>query len=83
MVNITYKNEAVKQLRRIGPADLKKTKKKILSLTSNPLSGKPLSGEFEGKRSLKAWPLRILYTFNPKTQTIIIETIDYRGQVYK
>lgn len=83
MVKIIYKDEALKQLKRIGSAELKKARKKIVSLANDPLAGKPLQGDFIGTRGLRAWPLRIIYTFNPKTQIIIIESVDYRGSVYK
>ncbi len=83
MVKVTYNGEALKQLKRIGPAELKKAKKKILSLVDDPLAGKPLQGEFIGMRGLRAWPLRIIYEFDSKNQIINILDIDYRGQVYK
>jgi len=82
-VKLVFRDEARKKLNRIGAKDVPKVKKKIGSLLLHPLVGKPLSGEFAGTYSLKAWPLRILYSFDSKTQTIIIETIDYRGDVYK
>jgi len=82
-MELVYKSEAIKNLQKIGQADLKKAKKKILSLQTNPLEGKPLQGKLFGLRSLRAWPLRIIYTYNPKSKTITIETVDYRGDVYK
>jgi len=82
-MKIVLKDKARKALRKVGSKDIAKVKKKLELLSSNPLDGKILSGEFEGIRSLRAWPLRILYTFNPSNQTITIETIDYRGSVYK
>lgn len=83
MVKIFYKDEVLKQLKRIGPAELKKAKKKIFVLVDNPLAGKLLKGELMEKRSVRAWPLRIIYIFDSKNQTVLIETIDYRGHVYK
>lgn len=83
MVKILYTNGAVKQLQKIGPAELKKAKRKILSLADYPLSGKELQGEYKGQRSLRAWPLRIIYIFDTKSQTLTILDIDYRGDVYK
>lgn len=82
-MKFVYKDEALKQLKRIGPTELKKAKKKILLLADDPLAGKPLQGNFRGLRSLRAWPLRIIYSFNSDTQAVIIETVDYRGNVYK
>ncbi len=82
-MQISYKIEAIKRLKNLGPAEKQKARKKIESLLSNPLIGKRLKGEFAGLMSLKAWPLRIIYSFNFKSQTIIIITVDYRGDVYK
>ena len=82
-MEVILKDEARKSLRKIDPRDVTKVKKKLDFLSSNPLAGKMLSGEFYGVRSLRAWPLRILYTFDPDKQVIIIEAIEYRGQVYK
>ena len=82
-MDLIYRDRAVKDLKDIGPSDRKKAVKKIEFLLLNPLAGKKLEGELSHLRSLRAWPLRILYTFDPSTQTIIIKTIDYRGQVYK
>lgn len=72
-MEIIYAPTVIKNLSKIPVHDLKKVKKKIESLKSNPLSGKNLKGEFAGLKSLRAWPLRIIY----------IVAIDYRGQVYK
>lgn len=74
---------AIKQLKKIGPSDKFKVDRKINSLLANPLAGKAMKGEYFGKRSLKAWPLRIIYSFNSDTQMIQIIAIDYRGDVYK
>lgn len=82
-MQILYKSEAIKRLKDLGPAEKQKARKKIESLLSNPLVGKRLKGEFSGLMSLRAWPLRIIYSFDLKTQTITIITVDYRGDVYK
>lgn len=82
-MDLVYKDDAAKSLRKLGPAEKKKAKKKITALLANPLLGKPLQGDLTGIRSLKAWPIRILYTFNPDTQIVTIQTVDYRRDVYK
>jgi len=82
-MRIFYKSEAVKNLKNLAPAEKRKAKRKIEALLFNPLAGKKLKGEFSGLRSIKAWPLRIIYFFDSKLQTIIIITVDYRGCVYK
>lgn len=82
-MKLVFKDEAVKRLKKIGKAEKAKAKKKIFSLLTDPFQGKMLSGKLKGFRSVKAWPLRIVYTFDPVEQIIQIETIDYRGSVYK
>jgi addiction module RelE/StbE family toxin len=82
-MNIVYKDEAIKALKKLGPANQTKAKKKITALLTNPLLGKPLQGTLAGIRSIKVWPIRILYTFNNDTQTITVRTIGQRGDVYK
>lgn len=82
-MNLVYKDEAIKALRKLGPAEKTKAKKKITALLIDPLIGKPLQGTLQGIRSIKAWPIRILYTFRHDTQTIIIRTVGYRGDIYK
>lgn len=82
-MQILYRSEAVKNLKRLNPLEKQKAKKKMEILTSDPLSGKKLKGELSKLRSLRSWPLRIIYTFEPKSQTITIITVDFRGNVYK
>lgn len=82
-MEIRYKPEAIKQLKNIGAKDINKIRRKIMSLSANPFVGKPLQGQLKGVRSIRAWPLRIIYTFDSASQIITIETVDYRGDVYK
>ncbi len=82
-MQIFYKAEAIKKLKNLGPAEKQKARKKIEGLLSNPLMGKRLKGEFSGLMSLRAWPLRIIYSLDLKSQSIVIITVDYRGDVYK
>ena len=74
---------AAKRYKRIGAKDRPKVDRKFEELLQNPLVGKALQGEYQGKFSLKAWPLRIIYRFDSEKQIISIITIDYRGSVYK
>lgn len=82
-MQILYRAEAVKKLKTLGPAEKQKAKRKIESLMVNPFTGKKLKGKFSPLRSLKAWPVRIIYSFDTKAQMLIIVTVDYRGDVYK
>ena len=82
-MKIAYKDEAIRNLKKLGSAEKQKAKRKIESLLLNPLLGKKLKGEFASLRSFKAWPLRIIYSFDSNAQTITIVTVDFRGSVYK
>jgi len=82
-MEIIYSPESIKKLKKIPPSDLKKVKKKIDLIKANPICGKLLKGDFQGLYSIRAWPLRIIYSFDKKRQTVFIVTVDYRGSVYK
>lgn len=82
-MEIIYAPTVIKNLSKIPSPDLKKVKKKIEILKPDPLSGKNLKGEFSGLKSLRAWPLRIIYILDHKKDIIKIVAIDYRGQAYK
>ena len=82
-MELLYTPTALKRLKTIGAKDLPKVKRKIQSIQQNPQLGIPLQGILKGKRKLVAWPLRVIYSFNSDTQQVIIETVDYRGSVYK
>lgn len=74
---------AVKRYKKIGAKDRPKIDRKLVLLANDPLSGKALEGEYKGRYSLRAWPLRIIYRFDRVADTITIITLDYRGGVYK
>lgn len=82
-MEIRYKAEAIKKLKKTGNKDKPKVKKKIGLLSKNPLVGKQLAGKFKGLYSLRAWPLRVIYSYDEKRRVVTIETIGYRGDVYK
>jgi len=82
-MQIVYAPTVLKKIKKIKASEKAKVRKKIESLKVNPLAGKLLKGEFKGFRSLKSWPLRIIYSFDGKLKIINIVAIDYRGGVYK
>lgn len=82
-MKLIYSPLSLKNLQRINKNDLKKVKNKIETIVTNPLIGKYLKGKHNGQHSVKAWPLRIIYTFDSTKQLIEIITVDYRGNVYK
>ena len=69
---ILYSLQAIKQLKKISQTDKLKVKKKILQLKSNPLQGKALKGKLTALYSLRAWPIRVIYTFDPKKKTGVL-----------
>ncbi len=82
-MKVVLSPRASKQYNKIGTKDRPKVDRKINLLVKNPLLGKRLQGEYQGEYCVRAWPLRIIYSFDPADQVIQIEDIDYRGDVYK
>lgn len=82
-MKIILSPRAAKNYKRIGVKDKPKVDRKIEFLAKNPLAGKALRGDYEGEYTLRVWPLRIIYIFDPSEQIIQIENIEYRGRVYK
>ncbi len=82
-MKIILSPRAAKKYKRIGAKDKPKVDRKIEFLARDPLAGKALQGEYQGEYAFRAWPLRIIYIFDPDKQIIQIEDIDYRGDVYK
>lgn len=80
---LKFSTPAVKQLKKLSQREKIKAWKKIQLLKTDPFVGKKLKGEFEGLRSVRAWPYRIIYHYSPKERLLFIETIEHRQQVYK
>lgn len=80
-MNLEYKPNVVKQLKKLPHSEKKKVIRKLELLTTDPQAGKSLKGEFEGLYSLRAWPYRIIYEIT-KT-TIIVYSVGHRQGVYK
>ena len=79
-MRIEYKSTVLKQLKKIPHAEIAKIVKKIEFLPENPMIGKPLKGELEGLRSVRAWPYRIVYEI--RGEKIIIISVAHRQSVY-
>ena len=75
--------DAQKQYQRLPKTEQRKILKKLHSLEDNPYSGKKLTGELTGIRSLRAWPYRIFYEINEKTSRVEIHKISHRQGAYK
>ena len=80
-MNLFFKPSARKQLKKPSKTEGRKVFKKIQILKEAPFAGKTLSGEFEGMRSVRAWPYRIIYEI--KKDSIIIYSIRHRQGSYK
>ncbi|UGQ11117.1 type II toxin-antitoxin system mRNA interferase toxin, RelE/StbE family [Yinghuangia sp. ASG 101] len=52
MTEVTFTDDAIDDLRRIGPEAVPKVLKKILTLVDEPTAGHPLGGELTGYRKL-------------------------------
>jgi len=75
--------EAQKQYKKLPKIEQNKIKKKLIFLKKNPHEGKKLSGKWSTLRSLRAWPYRIIYFKNEKSEVIYIVTIAHRQGVYR
>ncbi len=82
MAKVSYSERSFKDLARIPKVQQKRISSKINLLTDFPLLGKPLVGEYSGTRSLRSWPYRIIYVFNPKEKLVCIVRILHRQGAY-
>lgn len=82
-MKVILSHNAKKQYDHLPPQEKKKVKKKLISLETNPLSGKKLSGELEIYRSLRVWPYRIVYSVNEVEKRIEVSDIEHRQGAYK
>ncbi len=66
MVEVTFTNAALDDLRRLGPDAVPKVLRKVLLLLNNPKAGYPLGGELAGYRKLIVGPntWRVVYLVN-------------------
>jgi mRNA-degrading endonuclease RelE of RelBE toxin-antitoxin system len=81
-MDLFFKPIAQKELKKLPKIEARKVFKKIQILKEFPFAGKPLSVEFEGSRSVRAWPYRIIYRIQSK-RDLVIETIKHRQSSYK
>lgn len=80
---ILFHKDVEKDLTKLPKNIREKFFRATKKLSQNPLSGIPLKGEFEGSRKIRLGSYRIVYTFNPKTQIVIVYRIEPRQGVYK
>jgi len=82
-MKVEYSDTAQKQLKKLPRNKQIKVLQKIEKLKNDPYAGKNLKGEFEGLRSLKVWPYRIIYRYLPQNRLLFINVIQHRQKVYK
>lgn len=83
MMKVEYSDTARKQLKKLPKTKQVKVLKKIEKLKNDPYAGKKLKGEFEGLRSLKVWPYRVVYRYLSQDKILFINVIQHRQRVYK
>lgn len=81
-MEVILSKDARKQYENLPIPSRTKVRKKLGALEDDPFSGKKLTGELEGIRSLRAWPYRILYEINIKADRVEILKIAHRQGVY-
>lgn len=72
-----------KQYKRLPKPEQTKIKKKLTLISGDPLAGKKLEGELKGRRVIRTWPYRIIYSINEVEQRIEISDIFHRQRAYK
>jgi mRNA interferase RelE/StbE len=82
-MKVEYSHTAKKQLKKLPKTKQKKVLGSIEKLKNDPYAGKMLKGEFEGLRSLKVWPYRIIYRYLSQERLLFINVIQHRQKVYK
>ena len=74
---------AQKQYKKLPKPEQAKIRKKLEVLSQDPFAGKKLEGILKGRRSLRAWPYRIIYSINDKGKRIEVSEILHRQGAYK
>jgi len=82
-MRVEYSNTAKKEVKKLPKNKQIKVLLMIQKLKNDPYAGKKLKGEFEGLRSLKVWPYRIIYRYLSQDKLIFINVIQHRQKVYK
>jgi len=76
-------NEATKDLRRLPRVYVSPVAEALRALAAEPLSGKPLRGDYLGSRSRRVGTYRIVYAFDPKTDRVDVFAIRHRSEAYR
>lgn len=82
-MKVEYSHVAKKQIKKLPKNKQIKVLNTIEKLKNDPYAGKKLKGEFEGLRSLKVWPYRIIYRYLSQEKLLFINVIQHRQKVFK
>ena len=82
-MDVVIAKDAQKQYKRLPKAEQTKIKRKLAGISEDPFAGKKLKGKLQGRRVVRAWPHRIIYSINEKENRIEISDILHRQGAYK
>ena len=78
---VKLSRRAEKALKLVEARFKERLKGAIRELSGNPLQGKKLKGEFEGLRSYRLGPFRIVYRCTTELMEVVF--LDHRKDVYR
>ena len=82
MVNIVPSPAFKKAVKHIDSKLRERLEKLIRKIISNPTLGKPLK-YMRGERVVRIKPLRLIYAFNQKEQTLYLLKLEHRKNMYE
>ena len=83
LFRVIVEPRAEKELRRLPKHELPRMAEALRSLAFDPYVGKKLRGEWDGHRSLRVWPYRIIYVLDHAVVTITVLAVGHRKNVYR
>jgi len=83
VATVQLSNDAAKELRGLPHMYVSAVAEALRSLAVEPLSGKPLRGDYLGSRSRRVGTYRIVYAFDPKTDRVSVFAIRHRSEAYR
>lgn len=82
-MDVILARAAQKQYKHLPKPEQTKIKKKLAAISQNPLTGKKLEGELKGRRAVRAWPYRIIYSINESKNIVEVSDVLHRQGAYK
>ena len=83
LYKVELSKKAEKNLDRIDKRFKIRILKTLIRLETHPFLGKTLEGEYEGKRSCRVWPYRIIYEVRRNQLLVLVINIWHRQGVYR